>query len=56
MAAASPVPCVAIGGLTAGLAGPLRQAGLAGAAYVSAVCAADDPEAAAAALAAAWRS
>ena len=55
VAAAAPVPCVAIGGLTAGLAGPLRRAGLAGAAYVSAVCAADDPEAATRALAAAWR-
>lgn len=55
VATASPVPCVAIGGLGAGLAGPLRRVGLAGAAYVSAVCAADDPEAATRELAAAWR-
>lgn len=56
VATASPVPCVAIGGLHAGLAGPLRRAGLAGAAYVSAVCAADDPEAATRTLAQAWRA
>ena len=56
VAAASPVPCVAIGGLSSALAGPLRRAGLAGAAYVSAVCAAADPEAATRELAAAWRS
>ena len=56
VAAASRVPCVAIGGLSSALAGPLRRAGLAGAAYVSAVCAADDPEAATRELAAAWRS
>lgn len=55
VAAAAPLPCVAIGGLDAGLAGPLRRAGLAGAAYVSAVCAAADPEAATRELAQAWR-
>jgi len=55
LAAASPVPCVAIGGLDAALAGPLRRAGLAGAAYVSAICASDDPERAARDLASAWR-
>lgn len=54
IAAATVLPCVAIGGLDAELAGPLRRAGLAGAAYVSAVCAARDPEQAARALAAAW--
>ena len=54
IAAASPLPCVAIGGLDADLAGPLRRAGLAGAAYVSAICAAEDPERAARQLAAAW--
>lgn len=54
LAARAGLPCVAIGGLDASLAGPLRAARLAGAAYVSAICAAPDPEAAARQLAVAW--
>jgi thiamine-phosphate diphosphorylase len=54
IAAGTPLPCVAIGGMDAGLARVLGRAGLAGAAYVSAICAADRPEDAARALAHAW--
>lgn len=46
-AAAAPVPCVAIGGVRPDDVGPLRAAGLAGVAVVSAICSADDPAAAA---------
>jgi thiamine-phosphate pyrophosphorylase len=55
LVAAAPVPAVAIGGLKAVHAGAVRAAGAAGMAVVSAVCAADDPQAAAAQIAAAWR-
>lgn len=47
LAALTPLPAVAIGGVTARDAVPLRQAGAAGIAVVSAVCAAPDPRAAA---------
>lgn len=43
----STLPCVAIGGITRADARPLRDAGAAGVAVVSAVCEADDPRAAA---------
>ena len=43
IAAASPVPCVAIGGVGIDDIDALRQAGAAGIAVVSALCAADDP-------------
>lgn len=46
----SPKPVVAIGGITLGNAAALREAGAAGLAVVSAICAAPDPEAAARAL------
>ena len=54
LAAATHLPCVAIGGLHAGLAGTLRSAGIAGAAYVSAICASAEPERAARQIALAW--
>lgn len=54
IAAASPWPAVAIGGITAAQAPALRNRGLAGVAVVSAVCAAQDPAGAAAALRATW--
>lgn len=53
-AAASPVPCVAIGGIGPQDIAPLRAAGAAGVAVVSAICAADDPHAAAALLRSRW--
>lgn len=53
-AAQSPVPCVAIGGITAADIAPLRRAGAAGVAVVSALCAAEDPALAAAALRELW--
>ena len=53
---AAPVPVVAIGGLGAADAGPLRAAGAAGLAVVSAVTRAADPEAATRALVAAWQT
>lgn len=56
LAALTPLPAVAIGGVTAADLPALRAAGAAGAAVVSAVCDADDPRAAAASLARAWRS
>lgn len=52
--ASTTLACVAIGGLDAEIAGQLHRAGLAGAAYVSAICAADDPQQAADVLSAAW--
>ncbi|AZZ51216.1 thiamine phosphate synthase [Rathayibacter festucae] len=54
LAAATPLPCVAIGGVTAGDASALRRAGAAGLAIVSAICAVDDPESAARAFRAEW--
>ncbi|MDY0912351.1 thiamine phosphate synthase [Rathayibacter festucae] len=54
LAAATPLPCVAIGGVTADDAAALRRAGAAGLAIVSAICAADDPESAARAFRAEW--
>lgn len=55
LAAASPVPCVAIGGVRAGDVAALRAAGAAGVAVVSAVSGAPDPGAAARAFAEAAR-
>ncbi|MDR6865425.1 hydroxymethylpyrimidine kinase/phosphomethylpyrimidine kinase/thiamine-phosphate diphosphorylase [Microbacterium resistens] len=55
LAAVSPLPCVAIGGITEDDAAPLRRAGAAGLAVVSALCAAADPRAAATRLVRAWR-
>ncbi|MFV0434381.1 MAG: thiamine phosphate synthase [Leucobacter sp.] len=54
LAEASSVPCVAIGGVGLADAAALRQAGAAGIAVVSALCAAPDPELAARELLAAW--
>jgi thiamine-phosphate pyrophosphorylase len=50
LVAAARVPCVAIGGIGPANAADVRSTGVAGIAVVSAVCAADDPAAAAAAL------
>lgn len=50
----SPVPVVAIGGVTAADLPLLRRAGAAGGAVVSAICRAEDPTAAARNLRAAW--
>lgn len=55
-AAASPLPCVAIGGVKEADAAALKSAGAAGIAVVSAICAAPDPAAAARTLAKAWHS
>ncbi|MCU0154492.1 thiamine phosphate synthase [Curtobacterium flaccumfaciens pv. poinsettiae] len=54
LAAATDVPCVAIGGVTLDDVVPLRAAGAAGVAIVSGICAAADPGSAAAAYVAAW--
>ncbi|MDQ1203847.1 thiamine phosphate synthase [Microbacterium sp. SORGH_AS_0862] len=54
LVAASALPAVAIGGVTAADLGPLRRAGAAGAAVVSAVCGAGDPAVAVRMLRAAW--
>ncbi|KHK97224.1 thiamine-phosphate diphosphorylase [Microbacterium mangrovi] len=54
LAGASPLPCVAIGGITASDARALRDAGAAGIAVVSAICAASDPRTAAAGFVRAW--
>ncbi|WP_394554521.1 thiamine phosphate synthase [Agromyces sp. MMS24-JH15] len=54
IAAATDLPCVAIGGVVATDVAALRAAGAAGVAVVSAICAAGDPGAAAAGFAAAW--
>ncbi|GAA1843069.1 thiamine phosphate synthase [Microlunatus capsulatus] len=50
LVAAARVPCVAIGGIGPANAAEVRSTGVAGIAVVSAVCAADDPAAGAAAL------
>jgi thiamine-phosphate pyrophosphorylase len=50
LVAASQLPCVAIGGISAANAAALRATGVAGLAVVSAICAAADPASAAAAL------
>lgn len=55
LAAATALPCVAIGGIRRSDVGPLRAAGAAGIAVVSALCAAADPESAARQLRAAWQ-
>lgn len=47
LAASTALPCVAIGGIVAADAAPLRRAGAAGLAVVSALCGAEDPAAAA---------
>ncbi|WP_139979527.1 thiamine phosphate synthase [Nocardioides litoris] len=54
LCAASTLPCVVIGGVTAADAAPARAAGAAGLAVVSAVCGAASPADAAAELVAAW--
>ncbi|MCA5925004.1 thiamine phosphate synthase [Curtobacterium oceanosedimentum] len=54
LAAATDLPCVAIGGVTLDDVDPLRAAGAAGVAVVSGICAAADPGSAAAAYVAAW--
>ncbi|WP_285035035.1 thiamine phosphate synthase [Plantibacter sp. ME-Dv--P-095] len=54
IAAATQLPCVAIGGVGLADTAALRSAGAAGLAVVSAICAADDPAAAARAFRAAW--
>ncbi|PRB12838.1 thiamine-phosphate pyrophosphorylase [Microbacterium sp. MYb72] len=56
VAAASPLPCVAIGGVGIDDAEALREAGAAGLAVVSALCAADDPAAAARGFLRRWRA
>jgi thiamine-phosphate pyrophosphorylase len=50
LVAASPLPCVAIGGIGVETAAAVRATGAAGIAVVSAICAAADPAAAAVAL------
>ena len=55
IAAATPLPCVAIGGVTVADTAPLKFAGAAGLAVVSAICSAPDPEGAARELASAWK-
>ena len=55
-AAASPLPCVAIGGIGLEDTAVLRDAGAAGVAVVSALCAAVDPRAAAAEFLRRWRA
>lgn len=54
LVAVSALPAVAIGGVTAADLPVLRRSGAAGAAVVSAICAADDPGRAARELRAAW--
>ncbi|MBT2504212.1 thiamine phosphate synthase [Curtobacterium sp. ISL-83] len=54
LAAATDLPCVAIGGVTLDDVAGIRAAGAAGIAVVSGICAAPDPGAAAAAFVAAW--
>ncbi|MDZ8172253.1 thiamine phosphate synthase [Microbacterium xanthum] len=54
LAAAATVPCVAIGGIDVDDIPALRDAGAAGAAVVSAICAAPDPAAATRRFTAAW--
>ncbi|MBS1675475.1 MAG: bifunctional hydroxymethylpyrimidine kinase/phosphomethylpyrimidine kinase [Actinobacteria bacterium] len=55
-AAQSPIPCVAIGGIGRDDVAPLRAAGAAGVAVVSAICAAPNPQVAARKLLRAWGS
>ncbi|WP_286346728.1 thiamine phosphate synthase [Frondihabitans sucicola] len=55
MVAASPWPCVAIGGVDAGRLAMVRATGAAGAAVVSAICGRDDVEAATRLLVRSWR-
>ncbi|MFF2388041.1 thiamine phosphate synthase [Agromyces sp. NPDC058104] len=54
VAAEAELPCVAIGGIGLADLAPLREAGAAGVAVVSALCAADDPRAAAEVFATEW--
>lgn len=54
LSAASPWPCVAIGGVKAADAAGLRAVGLEGMAVISAICGQDDIEAATRALVEAW--
>lgn len=54
LAAASPWPCVAIGGVTVERAGAVRLAGAAGVAVISAICGQPDVAEAAAGLRSAW--
>lgn len=56
LVAESSLPCVAIGGINRADVRPLRNAGAAGVAVVSAVCASDDPLAAAHELKEEWCS
>ncbi len=56
LVAASTLPCVAIGGINRVDVRPLRDAGAAGVAVVSAVCASDDPRVAAQGLKEEWCS
>lgn len=56
VAAESPLPSVAIGGVTAADLPGLREAGAAGAAVASGVCASSDPESAARDLRQAWEA
>lgn len=56
IAAATGLPCVAIGGVALDDVPLLRAAGAAGVAVVSGICAATDPGAAAAAYVTAWRT
>ena len=55
IAAASPWPCVAIGGITLARVPQVRRAGAAGAAVVSAICGRPDVAVATRALRAAWQ-
>lgn len=54
IAAATTLPCVAIGGVERGDIAELRRAGAAGVAFVSAICAAEDPQRSAEVLTAEW--
>ncbi|WP_395245466.1 bifunctional hydroxymethylpyrimidine kinase/phosphomethylpyrimidine kinase [Agromyces sp. MMS24-K17] len=54
LAAAAELPCVAIGGIRVTDVAPLVEAGAAGVAVVSAICAAPDPQAVSVSFAAAW--
>jgi len=56
IAAATPLPCVAIGGIEPDDVSPLRSAGAAGLAVVSAICAAGNPRRSAEDLVARWGS
>ena len=54
--ASTPLPCVAIGGIDVAVTPRLREAGAAGVAIVSGICAQPDPGAASAAYLDAWRA